>query len=62
VGCKRVARLMRRAGIKGVYPKSFVITTIPGVTAASLQRSGGSTVQGAGARSLVGGRYNLPYA
>lgn len=34
VGCKRVARLMRRAGIKGVYPKRFVITTIPGVTAA----------------------------
>jgi len=35
VGCKRVARLMRRAGIKGAYPKSFVITTIPGVTAAA---------------------------
>lgn len=34
VGCKRVARLMRRAGIKGIYPKSFVITTTPGVTAA----------------------------
>lgn len=35
VGCKRVARLMQRAGIKGVYPKRFVITTTPGVTAAS---------------------------
>jgi putative transposase len=33
VGCKRVARLMRRAGLKGVYPKRFVITTTPGVNA-----------------------------
>lgn len=33
VGCKRVARLMRGAGLKGVYPKRFVITTTPGVNA-----------------------------
>jgi len=33
VGCKRVARLMRGAGLKGVYPKRFVITTTPGVAA-----------------------------
>lgn len=33
VGCKRVARLMRIAGLKGVYPKRFVITTTPGISA-----------------------------
>jgi len=27
VGCKRVARLMREAGLKGVTPKAFVCTT-----------------------------------
>jgi putative transposase len=34
VGCKRVARLMRGAGLKGVYPKRYVITTTPGINAA----------------------------
>jgi putative transposase len=33
VGCKRVARLMRIAGLKGVYPKRFVITTTPAMDA-----------------------------
>jgi putative transposase len=28
VGCKRVARLMRAAGLKGVMPKRFVTTTV----------------------------------
>jgi transposase InsO family protein len=27
VGCKRVARLMREAGLQGVTPKAFVCTT-----------------------------------
>lgn len=31
VGCKRVARLMRCAHLKGAYPKRFVVTTTPGV-------------------------------
>jgi putative transposase len=33
VGCKRVARLMRIAGLKGAYPKRFVVTTTPGIDA-----------------------------
>lgn len=33
VGCKRVARLMRGAGLEGLYPKRFVITTTPGIHA-----------------------------
>jgi putative transposase len=33
VGCKRVARLMRIAGLEGVHPKRFVITTTPGIQA-----------------------------
>jgi putative transposase len=33
VGCKRVARLMRSAGLQGVYPKRFVTTTMPGINA-----------------------------
>jgi putative transposase len=34
VGCKRVARLMRAAGLKGVMPQRFVRTTTPDTTAA----------------------------
>jgi putative transposase len=34
VGCKRVARLMREAGLKGVTPKAFVRTTVSDVGAA----------------------------
>ena len=30
VGCKRVARLMRRAGLKGVQKRRFRCTTRPG--------------------------------
>jgi putative transposase len=34
VGCKRVARLMRAAGLRGVMPKRFVTTTVRGQTEA----------------------------
>jgi len=35
VGCKRVARLMRTAGLRGVMPKQFVTTTIRAAAAAT---------------------------
>jgi putative transposase len=35
VGCKRVARLMREAGLKGVMPKAFVRTTMSEAGAAA---------------------------
>jgi hypothetical protein len=36
VGCKRVARLMRAAGLKGVMPKRFVTTTVCDDAAATM--------------------------
>ena len=35
IGCKRVARLMRAAGLKGVMPKRFVTTTVRDEAAAT---------------------------
>src|SRR5690606_35708656 len=36
VGCKRVARLMRAAGLRGVAPKRFITTTVRAETAATV--------------------------
>jgi putative transposase len=37
VGCKRVARLMRAAQLRGVAPKAFVVTTLQDPVAARVQ-------------------------
>ncbi len=59
VGCKRVARLMRAAELKGVSRRNWIITTVRDRAARPAPDLVERNFQRAGAQPPVGRRYNL---